>query len=101
MKKRLIAVLMIVTVVVALALLAYHPFLDCNINVPENYIEAIKGQSKGLYSNTVPLVPVYVSVDGYDGTAVYYTIHYFPFGTVGMSYIENEGYNIEKSLAGF
>jgi len=31
---------------------------------------------------------------------VYYTIRYFPFGTVGMSYSEEGLYNIEKSLTG-
>ena len=29
---------------------------------------------------------------------MFYTIHYFPFGRVGMSYHLWDGYNMEKTL---
>ena len=62
--------------------------------------EAAAKQAKGLYSSRLPLIPVYVSMDRMEGGTVFYTIHYFPFGTVGMSYSEEGLYNIEKPLTG-
>ena len=92
-------------VVVVLLLILYfftmnHLFI-CDIDIPEDYASAIKSQAKGLYSRTLPLVPVYITVDRYSAGIVEYTIYYFPFGTVGMSYREWAGYNIEKPLTGF
>ena len=86
--------------VLVLSLSALHPVVVCRIDVPNNYLEAIESQSEGLYSSKVPLVPIFVSVDSFTEGRVYYTIHYFPLGTVGMSYAENDGYNIEKPLTG-
>ena len=57
-------------------------------------------QARGLYSRRLPLVPVLVRLDGMEGGTVFYTIHYFPFGTVGMSFSEEGLYNIEKPLTG-
>ena len=48
---------------------------------------------------TAIMIPVYVRIDSYAEEKLYYTIYYFPFGTVGMSYVEGDGYNIEKSLS--
>ena len=92
--------IIVVVLIAALGIFASGPIVSCKIEVPENYLEAIESQSKGVYSTTLPLVPVYTSVDSYSDGIVHYTIHYFPFGTVGMSYIEGDGYNIEKPLTG-
>ena len=101
MKKKYYAIAIVaVVLVLALCLSALTPVVVCSIDVPDTYLEAIESQSKGLYSRTVPLVPVRVSVDAFSEGRVHYTIHYFPFGTVGMSYAENDGYNIEKPLTG-
>ena len=62
-------------------------------------MEAVKEQAQGVYSSRLPLIPVYVRVDSYMEEKIFYTIYYFPFGTVEMSYIEGDGYNIEKSLS--
>ncbi|MBR2637025.1 MAG: hypothetical protein IKD34_08320, partial [Oscillospiraceae bacterium] len=42
--------------------------------------------------------PGFVSVEKVGAQRVYYTVRYFPFGAVGMSYGEADGYNIEKPL---
>ena len=97
MKKRLfITIAIVVMLIFVLCYLTSNPIISVPKDVPEHYVEAIKSQSKGVYSNVLPLVPVYVSVDNLSANRVYYTIHYFPFGTVGMSYTEGDGYNIEK-----
>lgn len=101
MKKRvIIAVIVAVVLASVLGVFASHPLILCEIEIPENHLEAIKNQSKGLYSSKLPLIPIYARIDGYSDESVFYTIHYFPFGTVGMSYNENDGYNIEKPLTG-
>ena len=101
MKRKIIFV---VTLVFALALglciMTLNPIIlyNNNTNIPDNYTEAIDDQSKGVYSWNLPLIPIYVTVDSYSFKTVYYAIHYFPFGTVDMSYMGNGNYNIENSL---
>lgn len=99
MKKLLTAIVFILSVMtIALGILSSHPVFSCDIEVPETHIQAIKSDAKGLYSNKVPLVPIYVEATAYSDDIVYYTIRYFPFGSVDMSYSEANGYNIEKQL---
>lgn len=100
MKKK-IGVGVIITVVFIIILFAFskNPIVSCNIEIPENYIEAVKEQAEGVYSSRLPLIPVYVRIDRYTEGKLYYTIYYFPLGSVGMSYVEGDGYNIEKSLS--
>ena len=100
MKKTIIGIVIVALLIVGLSIFASNPIVFCKVDVPENYLEAIESQSKGTYSNVLPLVPIYVTVDGLEAEIVYYTIHYFPFGTVGMSYTETDGYNIDKPLSG-
>lgn len=85
---------------VAFLAYVYGPLVSCRVELPEHYIEAIESQSKGLYSNTLPLIPVYVSVDRFCDGRVYYTVHYFPLGSVGYSFMDSDGFNIEKPLTG-
>ena len=100
-KKRVIITTVIVLLIFAgLCILASKPIISGGNDVPEDYVEKIKSQAQGLYSKVLPLVPIYVTIDSFEEEKVYYTIHYFPFGTVEMSYIESEGYNIEKPLTG-
>lgn len=99
-KKHYVIAIIAVVLVLALCLSAVNPVAICGIDVPDNYRNAIAEQAKGLYSTKIPLVPICVSVDAFSDGRVYYTIHYFPFGSVGMSYAENDGYNIEKPLTG-
>ena len=40
----------------------------------------------------------FAALTGYEEETVFYTIYYFPFGTVEMSYRAGEGYNMEKPL---
>lgn len=99
-EKTIIPFIVIVVLAIVLGALTANPIISCDCEIPGNYLEAIKSQSKGLYSTKLPLVPFYISVNTYTDGIVYYTIHYFPFGTVRMSYSENNGYNIEKPLTG-
>ena len=96
MKKKIVVAVVIVTLIVGLDFLSSNPIISSETNISESYMEAIEGQSKGVYSKILPLVPIYVSVDNFSDGKVFYTIYYFPFGTVGMSYTEGDGYNIEK-----
>ncbi|MBE6114063.1 MAG: hypothetical protein E7191_03185 [Erysipelotrichaceae bacterium] len=77
----------------------YDPVILNKEEIPQEYIEAIESQSEGVYSNRLPLLPLFVYIDGYVDDRVYYTIHYFPYGSVGMSYKEDDGYNIEKNFS--
>ena len=100
MKKKVgIGVIIIVVFIIALFAFSHNPIVSCNIEIPESYMEAVKEQAEGVYSKRLPLIPVYVRIDSYAEEKLYYTIYYFPFGTVGMSYVEGDGYNIEKSLS--
>ena len=89
-KKAIIVIAFVAILIIGLYILASNPIISCKFDVPENYLEAIESQSKGTYSN----------VNSLEAETVYYTIHYFPFGSVGMSYTESDGYNIEKPLTG-
>ena len=90
-----------IALLLILCFLTMNPLFFCDIDIPEPYEVSIKSQSKGLYSKYLPLVPVYITVDQYATGIAEYTIYYFPFGTVGMSYREWDGYHIEKPLTGF
>ena len=87
---------------VILAGVLYHgcqgPVLK-GAKLPDYYEEAVLSQAMGLYSQKLPLVPVLVRVDAFSEETVHYTIFYFPFGSVGMSYNRSDGYNIEKPLS--
>lgn len=98
--KKTLSIGVILSVVLLNVLLAFcsNPMVNGDMEIPETYMEAVKDQAKGFYSKRLPLVPVYISLEEYSDGILYYTIHYFPFGTVGMSYIEGDGYNIEKPL---
>ena len=80
--------------------LCHHPVVVRKEYVTPPLAEAAEQQARGLYSSRLPLIPVCVSLDRMEGGTVYYTIRYFPFGTVGMSYSEEGLYNIEKPLTG-
>lgn len=97
-KKVFIVAIVTVILVLGLSMFTSNPIVSCNIELPEGYLEAIEKQSEGLYSNKIPLVPIYTTVDSFIDGKVFYSIHYFPIGTVGMSYTAYDGYNIEKPL---
>ena len=90
--------LLIVVFIILLRIFSANLIISCDFEMPNTTYEAIEGQSKGVYSSKLPLVAVYVNITDYSDEKAYYTIHYFPFGTVNMSYSENDGYNIEKQL---
>ncbi len=98
-KKSLVIVLsVIVLLIICLGIISSHPFLTKKCEVPEEYVTEIYAQSMGIYSNRIPLLPVCISIESYSGERIYYAIHYFPFGIVGMSYNPTDGFNQEKPL---
>lgn len=101
MKKSVMIFIMIMIILItSLSLLSSNPIISCKTDVSEHDLDAMESQAKGVYSSALPLVPVYVSVDDVSEKTIFYTIYYFPFGTVGMSYTEGDGYNTEKPLTG-
>ena len=99
MKKFIKAVILIVfALIILLRIFSSNLIISCDFDMPHTTYEAIESQAEGVYSKTLPLVAVYVNVTDYSEEKAYYTIHYFPFGSVDMSFDENDGYNIEKPL---
>lgn len=90
--------LLIIVFVILLRIFSANLIISCDFDMPNETYEAIKSQSESIYSSKLPLVAVYVNITDYSDQKAYYTIHYFPFGTVDMSYSESDGYNIEKQL---
>lgn len=101
MKRKLLAIAAVIAVIaVVLACFCANPVLSCPFDLPPAYEAEIRNQAKGLYSSRLPLVPVYVKVNAFNGVDARYTIYYFPFGTVEMSFINGEGWMVEKPLTG-
>ena len=99
MRKIIKPVLIIaVALVIILRIFSANLIISCDFDIPQTTYEAIESQAEGKYSDKLPLVAMYVNVTDYSDQKVYYTIHYFPFGSVGMSFDESDGYNIEKQL---
>ena len=98
--KRLIKafIIIFVALIILLRIFSANLIISCDFDIPSETYEAIESQSKGVYSSKLPLVAIYVDITDYSHGIAYYTIHYFPFGSVDMSYSESDGYNIEKQL---
>ena len=100
-KKILIALSVLVAFIIMLGVISSNPIISNNAIAPEEFVEKVCAEAHGVYSTRLPLLPIYVTIDDYFGNMVYYTIHYFPFGTLGMSYSQIDGYSIEKPLTGW
>ncbi len=99
MKKIIKAIILIVfALIILLRIFSSNLIISCHFDIPHTTYEAVESQAEGVYSNKIPLVAVYVNITYYSEEKVYYTIHYFPFGSVDMSFSETDGYNIEKPL---
>ena len=99
MKKLIKMVILIAfALIIILRIFSANLIISCDFDMPNDIYEAVESQSEGVYSNKLPLVAVYVNVTDYSDEKAYYTIHYFPFGSVDMSFSESDGYNIEKQL---
>ena len=95
-----------------LAALALNPPVIC----PDEYEDAltselratVQSNSRGLYSDNIPLVPAYVKihriqefeVDGEAEQDVYYYVKYLYFGQIGMTFSTVDGFNLEEQLSG-
>ena len=99
MKKLIKAFIVIfVSLILLLRIFSANLIISCDFDIPASTYEAIESQAEGVYSNKLPLVAVYVNITDYSDRRAFYTIHYFPFGSVDMSYSETDGYNLEKPL---
>lgn len=98
--KKLFKTIIFITIalIIILRIFSANLIISCDFDMPHSTYEAIESQSKGVYSNKLSLAAIYVNITDYSDEKAYYTIHYFPFGTVDMSYSESDGYNIEKQL---
>ncbi len=99
-KKIVMISLIMIVLIVALTYISYHPFVFRKCELPEAYLSEIVEQARGPYSHKLPLLPICLSIENYSGGRVYYEVHYFPFGLVGMSYSSTDGYHQEKPLTG-
>jgi hypothetical protein len=90
--------LLIIIFVILLRIFSANLIISCDFDIPASTYEAIESQAEGVYSNKLPLVAIYVNITDYSDRRAFYTIHYFPFGSVDMSYSETDGYNLEKPL---
>lgn len=97
MKKMIVLIL---AVTVLLGMFAHHPVILRDPELSDAYQDAVQDQARGVYSKRLPLVPMLVIVENLREQTVRYTVYYFPFGSVGMSYHPANGYNIEKPLTG-
>ena len=93
-KKAMIALLIVALFGMILAC------ISSRCEVPEEYVAEIRAQSVGVYSKKVPLLPIYISIEQFSAGRAYYTVHYFPFGTLGMSYSLTDGFCQENPLTG-
>ena len=92
-KKAMIALLIVALFGMILACISSHPFVSRRCEVPEEYVA-------GVYSKKVPLLPICISIEQFSAGRAYYTVHYFPFGTLGMSYSLTDGFCQENPLTG-
>ena len=87
-----------ISLIILLRIFSANLIISCDFDLPNTTYEAIESQAEGIYSSKLPLVAVYVNITDYSYGIAYYTINYFPFGSVDMSFSEIDGYNIEKPL---
>ena len=66
--------------------------------VSDYYIDKFKDQAGHIYSGKLPLVTWYINIDEHQDNRYNYTIHYWPFGTEVMTYLDGDGFSIEKKL---
>ena len=93
--------ILITLLILWLGISLFHPLTISSVEVPNQISRDIQAQAGGFYSAGLPLIPIVVTIDDYSENHVDYTIYYFPLGTVGMSFLEGEGYTIEKPLSGW
>ena len=89
-------------VILMLALLCGHPLLRYHKGVeplPPDLQAAVMRYSRGLYSDRLPLVPVWVQVERRPpGSIASWTIQYFCWGTVSMELEEGGWPSVAKPL---
>ncbi len=85
---------------ILLVILAFRPPIIGGSALSEEQKTAVSSEVKGLYSARFSMVPLSVSVEDHAADTVYYTVHDFPLGTVGMSCHAQDGYSMEKPLSG-
>lgn len=92
---RFLIVLLVVCFLLTLS--AVKPMVICDEDLTLGQKSIVQGSAAGLYSWSVPLVPIFVRVHQVtnQGTEyrMEYAIHYFCMGTYRMEYSSVDGYN--------
>ena len=85
--------------------LAYQPVVmyadGCEATMSEEQERAVTSVSRGFYGHSAPVFAVAVSVKEVRPDYVAWDIFYFPFGDIGMEYVNHPtygGYNITRYL---
>ena len=85
--------------------LAYQPVVmyadGCEVTMSEEQERAVTSVSRGFYGHSAPVFAVAVSVNEVRDDYVAWDIFYFPFGDIGMEYVDRPtygGYNITRYL---
>ena len=97
-KRRVFLIALALVLVLLLSVTCVHPFVIGGTELSARHSEAVLAQARGFYSSILPLIPIFLIINDLTESEVRYTIYYFPFGTVGMSYLEGDGYSITKPL---
>lgn len=100
---RFLIVLLVVCVLLTVS--AMKPMVCCGEDLTPEQKEVVQGNAAGLYSWSIPLVPICIRVSQIinQGTEyrMEYEIHYFCVGTYRMEYSSVDGYNaMSMSLFG-
>ena len=85
--------------------LAYQPVVmyapECDDIMSAEQLEAVTSVSRGFYGHSAPVFAVALSVNEVRADYVSWDIFYFPFGDIGMEYVNHPtygGYNITRYL---
>ena len=97
--KRFIILFFVILLLIIVILKAFFPIAICKIDIPNDVSKKIEDHSQEVYSPTLPLLPVCVVIDSYENNKYYYSVYYFPFGSVRMSLAE-DGFYMEERLSG-
>ena len=103
--KKLMLAAFILALIIVLGFISFTTYVY-NRDVPvlntegvsDYYIDMIKDQAGHIYSGNLPLVTWYINIDGHQDNQYDYTIYYWPFGTEEMTYLDGDGFSIEKKL---
>lgn len=98
MRRHLCIIITIIIIIIGIIVLrTCFPTIECKVEVPADVYEDIESHTSHMFSGSLPLIPVHVTVYDYRDGNYYYTISYFPFGNIDEAYGE-DGFSPESEL---